>query len=124
MDPIGLAFENFNALGRFREKEFGEAVDVAGTLSSGEAFTSVTDLKKALVKNHKQEIYYCMAEKMLTYALGRGLDYRDNYALDDIVQRIEESGGRARALLDGVVHSTQFLKRRNTDDVAVSPKPN
>ena len=124
MDPIGLAFENFNALGRFREKEFGEAVDVAGTLSSGEAFTSVTDLKKALVKNHKQEIYYCMAEKMLTYALGRGLDYRDNYALDDIAQRIEMSGGKARALLDGVVHSTQFLKRRNTDDVAVSPKPN
>ena len=99
---------------------FGEAVDVAGTLSSGETLESVTDLKKALVKNHKQEIYYCMAEKMMTYAIGRGLDFRDNYTLDDIVQRIERSDGKARALLDGVVHSTQFLKRRRADEVAIS----
>ena len=120
MDPLGLAFENFNALGRFREREFGDPIDATGTLSSGEAFENVTDLKKALVRNHKQEMYYCMAEKMMTYALGRGLDFRDNYALDDIVQRIEQSGGKARALLDGVVHSTQFLQSRSPDDVAVS----
>ncbi len=112
MDPLGLAFENFNALGRFREKEFGEAMEVAGTLASGEAFSNVIDLKKAIVKNHKEEFYYCLAEKMMTYALGRGLDFRDNYALDEIVQGIERSEGKARALLDGVVHSTQFMKRR------------
>lgn len=119
MDPLGMAFENFNALGRFRDKEFGEAIDVTGTLSSGEAFSNVLDIKKAIVENHKQEIYYCMAEKMLTYALGRGLDFRDNYAIDEIVHRIERSGGKARALLDGVVHSTQFLKRRGVDDTAM-----
>ncbi len=121
MDPLGLAFENFNALGRFREKEFGETVEVAGTLSSGEEYKNVNDLKQALVNNHKQEIYYCIAEKMMTYALGRGLDYRDNYALDEIVKRIELSNGKARALLDGVVHSTQFLKRRIVDDRVLSP---
>ena len=120
MDPLGLAFENFNALGRFREREFGDAVDAAGTLASGEVFGNVSDLKKALVMNHKQVMYYCMAEKMMTYALGRGLDFRDNYALDEIVLRIEQSGGKARALLDGVVHSPQFLKRRNVGDVAVT----
>lgn len=120
MDPLGLAFENFNALGRFREKEFGELVDVAGTLSSGEEYKNVNDLKQALVRNHKQEIYYCIAEKLMTYALGRGLDYRDNFALDDIVERIESSGGKARALLDGVVHSAQFLKKRSAEDVVPS----
>ncbi len=112
MDPLGLAFENFNALGRYREKEFGKTIDVAGMLSSGEKFSSVTQLKKAIVDNHKQEVYYCLAEKMMTYALGRGLDFRDNYALDNIVQRIEQSGGKAKALLIGVVNSPQFLKTR------------
>ena len=107
-----MAFENFNALGRFREKEFGEAIEVGGTLASGEAFSNVIDLKKAIVENHKEEFYYCLAEKMMTYALGRGLDFRDSYALDEIVQGIERSDGKARALLDGVVHSTQFMKRR------------
>ena len=121
MDPIGLAFENFNAMGRWREREFGEAVDATGTLSSGEAFADVRELKKVLVKNHQQEIHYCLAEKMMTYALGRGLDYRDDYALDEIVQRIEKSGGKARALLDGVVHSNQFLKRRQRTPGGDSP---
>ena len=112
MDPLGLAFENFNALGRWRERELSQPVDATGRLASGEAFLNVAELKKILVENHRQEFYYCVSEKMLTYALGRGLDYRDEYALDEIVAMIEKSGGKGRALLEGVVHSSQFLKKR------------
>ena len=122
MDPLGLAFENFNALGRWRERELSQPVDATGKLATGETFQNVAELKKILTESHRQEIYYCIAEKMLTFALGRGLDYRDDYALDEIVNKIEATGGKSRALLDGVVHSDQFLKKRNSGNVAVSVK--
>ena len=112
MDPLGLAFENFNALGRWRERELSQPIDATGKLSTGESFQQIADLKKILVKNHKREYYYCVSEKILTYALGRGLDYRDDYALDEIVGKVEAAEGKTRALLDGVVHSPQFLKKR------------
>jgi hypothetical protein len=112
MDPLGLAFENFNALGMWREAEYGEPIDSTGRLITGEAFSSVRELKRIVVNNHYKDFYRTLAEKLLTYALGRGLEYYDVETVDQIVERMEKSGGRASALIAGVVESAPFQKSR------------
>jgi hypothetical protein len=112
MDPLGLALENFNALGRWRDKERDQPIDAAGQLITGESFTSVRELKRILVTDHRRDFYRCLTEKFLTYALGRGLEYYDVQAVDEIVGRLEKENGRASALLMGVIESTPFQKRR------------
>ncbi len=114
MDPIGLAFENFNAMGSWRELDRGKPVEPAGRLVSGEAIASAKELKRILATNHSGAFHRCLAEKLLTYALGRGLDWHDEATLDAMVARLDQNGGRAMALLSSVVESDAFLKRRAT----------
>ncbi|CAN5352697.1 DUF1592 domain-containing protein [soil metagenome] len=125
MDPLGLAFENFNALGRWRDKERNQPIDAAGQLITGETFKSVKELKQTLVKERKRDFYRCLTEKMLTYALGRGLDYYDVDAVDTIVERLDKAGGRPSALLEGIIESAPFQKRRavRPSTVAAQPPP-
>ena len=120
MDPLGLALENFNALGRWRDKERADPVDASGTLITGEPFKDVRELKRILVERHRRDFYRCLTEKLLTYALGRGLEAHDVQAVDTIVGRIESEEGRASALIAGIIESTPFQKRRrsNTIDTA------
>ena len=73
MDPLGLALENFNALGMWRDAELGRPVEPAGTLITGEPFADIRALKHVLATKHRRDYYYCVSEKLLTYALGRGL---------------------------------------------------
>jgi hypothetical protein len=112
MDPLGLALENFNALGLWRTNESGNAVDASGQLMSGESFQNVKDLKKILADNHREEFYRTLTEKLLTYALGRGLEYYDAPTVDKIVQRLETGDGHFSALLLGIVESAPFQERR------------
>jgi hypothetical protein len=112
MDPIGLSLENFNALGRWRDKERAGPIDASGKLITGEPFRDVRDLKRVLVDRHRRDFYRCLTEKMLTYSLGRGLEATDVEAVDVIVARIEKSEGRASALIAGVIESAPFQKRR------------
>ncbi len=112
MDPLGLAMENFNALGLWRTNEFNQPIDGSGTLLTGESFSSVQQLKRILVEKHAKDFYRTLTEKMLTYAVGRGLDYSDVETVDQIVSRIEKANGRASALLDGIVDSAPFQKCR------------
>ena len=114
MDPLGLALENFNALGRYREKERAGPVDASGKLISGESFTNLQGLKRILVEGHRRDFYRCLTEKLLTYSLGRGLEALDVEAVDTIVERIEKGDGRASALIAGVIESTPFQKRRRS----------
>jgi hypothetical protein len=112
MDPLGLALEHFNALGRWRDKERAGPIDASGVLISGEPFADARDLKRVLIERHRREFYRCLTEKMLTYALGRGLEDYDVQAVDTIVAAIEKSGGRASALITGIIESAPFQKRR------------
>jgi hypothetical protein len=114
MDPLGLALENFNALGMWREKERGLAIDTAGELITGEPFANVRDLKRIIRDNRRSDYYRCLTEKLLTYALGRGLEDYDVEAVDRIVERLEKEDGRMSALITGVVESAPFQKRRST----------
>src|SRR6185436_357207 len=85
MDPLGLALENFNAMGMWREKERNQSIDAAGKLMSGESFKDIRELKHSLATGHRQDFYRCVTEKLLTYALGRGLEYYDVETVDAIL---------------------------------------
>ncbi|WP_406696182.1 DUF1592 domain-containing protein [Singulisphaera sp. Ch08] len=116
MDPLGLALENFNALGQWRDREQGNPVDSTGRLITGESFSNVKELKRILADEHSRDFFRCLSEKMLTYALGRGLNYHDVATVDNLVDRIERENGRAGALISGVVESTQFQRRQRSTE--------
>ncbi len=124
MDPIGLSLENFNAMGMWREHERGQPIDASGQLTTGESFHDIRDLKKIVENNHRTDFYRCLTEKMLTYALGRGLEYYDVEAVDRIVDKIVRANGQSSALLAGIIDSVPFQERRNhpaTDATATQP---
>jgi hypothetical protein len=123
MDPLGLALENFNALGIFRESRPGREIDVTGQLLTGESFTSLRELKQILVTERKRDFYRCLTEKMLTYAVGRGLEYYDVHAVDAIVERLESENGRTMALLTGIIESAPFQKTRAAGAPANANQP-
>jgi hypothetical protein len=118
MDPVGLALENFNALGKWRDQEFGQPIDPSGRLITGEGFANVRELKRVLVKNHAEDFYRTLTQKLLTYALGRSLEYYDVETVDQIVDRLEKSGGKPSALLTGIVESAPFQKTRGLTKTA------
>ena len=115
MDPLGLALENFNAMGRWRDEEMNKPIDSHGTLVSGEGFSSVQELKKILATNHREQFLHTFTEKMLTYALGRGMEYYDTVTLDRIVHELEEKGARPSVLLAAIIDSAAFQKARLPD---------
>lgn len=115
MDPLGLALERFNALGRWRDTDRGEKIDSAGELITGEEFDDIKELKRVLVENHRQEFYRCLSEKLLTYALGRGIEYYDTETVDDIVAELEANEGRPSALLKSIIASAAFQKCRSPE---------
>ena len=123
MDPLGLAMENFNALGLWRASELGQPIDAAGTLLTGESFSNINKLKRILARQHAEDFFRTITEKMLTYALGRGLDYYDVETVDQIVSRIEKANGRPSALLEGIVESAPFQKCRNPSVPPSTPGP-
>ena len=112
MDPIGFAFEHFDAIGRYRTQDNGEPIDAAGRLDSGEAFKNATDLRQILTSKKNDLFARCLTEKMLTYALGRGLEYYDKRTVDSIVKRLEKNGYKFNDLVDGIVTSLPFDKKR------------
>jgi hypothetical protein len=120
LDPPGLALENFNAMGQWRDRELGQPIEPGGTLITGESFKDIRELKHILVNRHSDAFYRCLAEKLLTYALGRGLEDYDVEAVDRIVKRLEQDQGRFSTLLTGVIESAPFQKCRNTAATVVA----
>ena len=115
MDPLGLALENFNALGAWRDKELGQPIpSVAGQLVTGEKFADVRELKQLLITARREDYFRCITEKLMTYALGRGPQPSDTTAVDAIVADLEKSGGRFSTLITGIIESVPFQKRQRT----------
>ena len=112
MDPLGLALENFNAMGGWRDEEMDKPIEPEGQLISGESFSTVQELKTILATNHREQFLHTLAEKMLTYALGRGMEYYDTETLDQLVVRLEANEARPSALIMGIVESAAFQKTR------------
>ena len=123
LDPPGLALENFNALGMWRDAEHGEPIETKGQLITGETFDNVRELKHILATKHRTDFYRCLTEKLLAYALGRGLEYYDVQSVDQIVDQLEKNNGHFSALLMGVIESVPFQKSRAPAAVAENQSP-
>ena len=112
MDPLGLALENFDAVGKWRDlDESGAPIDAAGSLPDGTRFVGVDGLKKALLSSDR--FVATLTEKMLTYALGRGLEYYDAPSVRAIVRDAAGEDYRFTSLIRGIVQSAPFQMRRS-----------
>jgi mono/diheme cytochrome c family protein len=112
MDPLGLALENFDAVGQWRDRsEAGTPIDASGALPDGTTFEGVAGLRGALL-DRSDLFVTTLTEKLLTYALGRGLEYYDAPAVRAITRGAAGHDNRISALILGIVNSTPFQMRR------------
>ncbi len=115
MDPIGFALENYNAIGAFRTKDGEFEIDTTGVLPGGTSFEDITDLKQILI-DRQQDFARCLTEKMLTYALGRGLAYYDRPTVEQIVTQLKLKNYKSSVLITEIVKSDPFRLRRGTEE--------
>lgn len=112
MDPLGFALENYDAVGRWRTRDGGEPIDPSGELADGTHVDGVAGLERALL--HRPELFAgALAEKLLTFALGRGVEHYDAPAIREIVRQAAADDFRFSSLILGVTGSMPFQKRRS-----------
>jgi hypothetical protein len=111
IDPVGFALENFDAVGRWRQMDADKPVDATGSLPYGAEFTGVDGLEAALLQRPE---WFCrtLSEKLLTFALGRGVEYYDAAAVRKIVRQAREDNYRFSSLVLGIANSMPFQMRR------------
>jgi hypothetical protein len=115
LDPMGFAFEHYDAIGRWREKEKDNEIDASGQLVRGQAFKDLTELRKLLVRDMSEDFTRNLAENLLTFALGRGLEHSDKPAVKEIVRRTKEGGYKFHEAIFAVCESVPFQKMRVGD---------
>jgi len=113
MDPIGFGLENFDGVGRWREKDRGMPIDSSGKLVTGQKFLDSEEMCEIIVRDYESEFHRSVAVKMLTYSLGRGVEYFDRPAIDEIVMKAEQDDGRFLSWVIAVAESVPFQYRRN-----------
>ena len=111
MDPLGFALESFDAVGRFRTADNGVMIDDSGALPDGTPVNGPSGLRDVLMAR-RVEVVETLAEKLLTYAIGRGLEASDRPAVREIRRRVESEDYRFSALVAGIVDSVPFRMRR------------
>ena len=111
MDPIGFGLENFDAVGAWRDCDEGGRIDSSGILPGGVAFRGPAGLRSVLASK-REEFARCLAEKLLTYALGRGPTDADRCVTDSIARRLVRDDPRFSTLVLAVVESPSFLTRK------------
>ena len=123
MDALGFAFEKFDAIGRGRTMDEGVLIDTAGKLPDGRTFAGASQLK-AVLKADREKYVRNLSAKLLTYGLGRGLEFYDEPALDKMVVAVEKGQLRFSALVLAVVQSDPFRLRRGASQVeSAQPSP-
>lgn len=120
IDPIGFGLQNFDWVGRWRSEELKAPIDTAGSLPSGESFNGPTELKKVLIEAHEPEIIRNVSRKLLGYAIGRGLEDRDDGTIERLAQAISQNNLGTRILIEEIVLSVPF---RNQQRLSSEPKP-
>jgi hypothetical protein len=114
MDPLGFALENYNAIGHWRTRDAGQPVDASGELPDGKTFRGSAELK-ALLASNSTTFAECLTEKMMIYALGRGLEGYDQSAVRQIVNALSANNYRFSVLISGIVNSAPFQMGRGDD---------
>jgi hypothetical protein len=114
MDPLGLALENFDAVGSWRMDDSGQPIDTSGQLPDGTKIDGVIGLRQTLLRQ-PDVLVTTITEKLLTYALGRGLEAADMPAVRAIVRQSNQDGYRFTSLIEAVVNSTPFRMRRTEE---------
>jgi len=117
MDVLGFGLENYDATGKWRTMDGKFPIDVSGTLPNGKSFTNPAELR-VLLKDNMDDFSRCVVEKVLTYALGRGLERYDRRTVDEIQRRVAASGYKFQSMIFEVVNSLPFQSRRGE---AVAP---
>lgn len=111
MDALGFGLENFDAVGAWRDKDGRFEIDASGMLPGGQYFGGPVDLMQILAEEKKDEFCRCVVKKMLTYALGRGLEPFDQCTVNDIMQALAENDYRFSTLFTAIVTSDPFTMR-------------
>jgi hypothetical protein len=112
MDPVGFALDHYDAVGRWRATEAGKPIDAAGSLPDGSEFVGVEGLEQALLA--RPELFVrTLVEKMMTFALGRGVEHYDAPAVRQIVREARDENYRFSELVLGIVRSTPFQMRKS-----------
>ena len=107
MDPIGFALENYDAIGRWLTHENGNQLDVSGSMPDGQEFSGIADLERSLVS--RPELFVgTVTEKLMTFALGRGIEPIDGPAVRKIIQDAAEDDFRFSSIVVGIVESVPF----------------
>ncbi|GAB4152766.1 MAG: DUF1592 domain-containing protein [Planctomycetaceae bacterium] len=114
MDSLGFGFENFNAVGKWREKDGKNPVDASGTLPGGHRFSGPIELV-GILKKREADFARCFTRKLLTFALGRGLEDYDKCAVDDIIKKTAQSKYRFSDIVLEIVRSKPFQMKRGDD---------
>lgn len=117
MDPIGFALENYDAVGAYREQDGEFVIDPSGKFPDGTPFAGPQELK-SIVREKKTLFARCLAEKMLTYALGRGVEYYDRPTVERIVKQLADQDYKFSTLVAEIVKSDPFLQRRGIQDAS------
>ena len=112
LDPMGFAFEHYDAIGRWRDEDNREKIDASGKLISGQQFDGAEQLRKVLVTEKKQDFLRCLTENLMTYALGRGVEFTDRPFRDEIMKRAVASDYKFQDIILAVCESVPFQRMR------------
>jgi len=110
MDPLGFSLENYDAVGRWRKTENGQPIDNSGVLPDGQKFAGPAALKTILLQK-KDQFVHTLSDRLMTYALGRGMDPSDRCILDDITRRTAANEYQFQTIITEIVRSDPFRKR-------------
>ncbi len=114
LDPLGFAFENYDAIGRWRTEEKKQPIDASGSLVRGQTFKDLAELRTILARDMGGQFVKNLAENLLTYSLGRGLDYSDKPAVQSILKQAAAKENRFQDLILAVIESVPFQRMRVT----------
>ena len=112
LDPMGFAFENYDAIGRWRDEEKKQPIDASGSLVRGQTFANLAELRGILARDMADQFVKNLSENLLTYALGRGLEYSDKPTIEEVQRRAKAAEYRFQDIILAVCESVPFQKMR------------